>query len=208
MCRTCGPDWPTHGEIDIIEYQNSDSIITTTLHTDGGCDQATEDTATFTGHWGTGSQGNPSDNCDVNAWDQWSNEGCGIVGDWQPVGAGFNSLDGGGVYVMEWVQDKYIRAFFFKRDAIPADLAARTAPNPDAWGLPYSRFELGSNCPSSHFSDHSIIFDTTFCGDWAGNTFGSMCSYEVSCTDYVKYNPDAFKEAYWLINYVDVYNLQ
>ena len=142
----------------------------------------------------------------MNAADQWANEGCGIVGDGQPVGANFNALQTGGVFAMEWVQNVHIRTFFFKRDSIPADLSARQSPDPNTWGTPYARFELGSNCPSSHFSQHNIIFDTTFCGDWAGNTFGSLCSTDVSCEDYVRYNPEAFKESYWLINYVDVYS--
>eukprot|EP00602_Paraphysomonas_sp_CaronLab_P009601 CAMPEP_0185020164 /NCGR_PEP_ID=MMETSP1103-20130426/2764_1 /TAXON_ID=36769 /ORGANISM="Paraphysomonas bandaiensis, Strain Caron Lab Isolate" /LENGTH=326 /DNA_ID=CAMNT_0027550897 /DNA_START=14 /DNA_END=991 /DNA_ORIENTATION=- len=191
-----GPDWPYNGEIDVIEYQNSDSIVSTTLHTNDGCDQSGEDTSTFTGHWGTGSQGNPSDNCDVNAWDQWTNEGCGIIGDSQPVGQSFND-QGGGVYATEWVVDEYIRVFYFPHGYVPEDLASRTNPNPDTWGTPYARFELGDNCPSSHFIDNQIVFDITFCGDWAGATFPDMCSYDVSCTDYVKYNPDTFKESYW-----------
>ena len=48
--RTCGiAGWPQHGEIDIIEYVNTDRIDTTTLHTDGGCDQSGEDINSFTG---------------------------------------------------------------------------------------------------------------------------------------------------------------
>jgi hypothetical protein len=179
--RTFGPAWPTHGEIDIIEYVNTHSIITTTLHTDEGCDQSGQNTSTFTGQWHHGNQNNLADNCDVNAWDQWPNQGCGISGNGQPVGANFNNLGTGGVYALEWVQDQYIRAFFFPRDRIPSDLADRKSPDPDSWGLPYARFELGPACPSEHFSEHSIIFDTTFCGDWAGNVFGQMCSYDVSC---------------------------
>ena len=78
---------------------------------------------------------------------------------------------------------------------------------PDSWGLPYARFEIGDNCSADHFVSHNIIFDTTFCGDWAGNTFqDSVCSSAgMSCESFVANNPSEFSEAYWLINYVDVY---
>jgi len=210
---TVGSNWPNQGEIDIIEYVNVDEVDATTLHTNEGCDQGNEDTSLFTGVWGVGAWNNPSDNCDVNAADQWANQGCGIVGTGstnpQPkVGAAFNAVAGGGVYALEWLEDNYIRAFYFDRGGIPVDLKARGTVTPDTstWGLPYARFEIGGNdCSSDHFLDHNIIFDNTFCGDWAGNTFADSCSTEVSCNDYVQYNPSYFKESYWLINYVDVY---
>jgi hypothetical protein len=209
---TVGSDWPTKGEIDIIEYVNTDEVAVTTLHTDEGCDQGNEDTSLFTGVWGLGAYGNPADNCDVNAADQWANEGCGILGagstNPQPkVGAAFNALGKGGVYALEWLEDNYIRAFYFERDDIPSDIKGRSSITPDTstWGLPYARFELGADCPSDHFQKHNIIFDNTFCGDWAGNTFSQSCSTDVSCNDYVKFNPSYFQESYWLINYVDVY---
>lgn len=217
-----GPDWPNNGEIDIIEYANKMATDLTTLHTSESCAQTEEDTSTFTGTWSTGIYGQPATDCSVYASDQWSNQGCGIYGDDEPVGAAFNSItsatgDGsvGGVYVLEWIPDQFIRSFFFKRDDVPEDLKdASRSPEPDTWGLPYARFELnsasagtedGSGCSSDHFRDNKLVFDTTFCGDWAGASFGSDCSAEVSCTDYVKYNPTDFVEAYWLINYVRVY---
>jgi hypothetical protein len=50
--RTCGnPTWPDNGEIDIIEYVNTDKVDATTLHTNGGCDQAGEDPNSFTGQY-------------------------------------------------------------------------------------------------------------------------------------------------------------
>lgn len=50
LFRTCGnPTWPDNGEIDIIEYVNTDSVDATTLHTNGGCDQAGVDPNSFTG---------------------------------------------------------------------------------------------------------------------------------------------------------------
>eukprot|EP00456_Euglypha_rotunda_P017023 TRINITY_DN1574_c0_g1_i13.p1 TRINITY_DN1574_c0_g1~~TRINITY_DN1574_c0_g1_i13.p1 ORF type:complete len:223 (-),score=35.69 TRINITY_DN1574_c0_g1_i13:17-685(-) len=74
-----GPNWPNGGEIDIIEGVDKQTQVLTTLHTSDGCDMSSEPTSDFTGHWGTGSQGNPSDNCYINAGDQYSNQGCSIV---------------------------------------------------------------------------------------------------------------------------------
>lgn len=205
--RTCGSDWPNNGEIDIIEYANNQYNDLTTLHTSNGCDQDSEDTSLFTGTWATGADGvTASSDCSVYAADQYSNQGCGIYGDnRQPVGDAFNSQKGG-VYAVEWVVDNYIRAFFFPRSSIPQDLLDNV-PQPDTWETPYARFELGDTvCPSQHFKNNQIVFDTTFCGDWAGATFPSACTTSLSCTDYVKYNPSDFQQAYWLLNYVKVFN--
>ena len=57
-----------------------------------------------------------------------------------------------------------------------------------------------------HFNNHKIIFDTTLCGDWAGNAFSS-CSKTMKCSDFVRQNPSEFTEAYWLVNYVDIYDI-
>lgn len=51
------------------------------------------------------------------------------------------------------------------------------------------------------------VFDTTFCGDWAGAVWGSgsCASKAASCTDFVANNPGAFRDAYWRINSLKVY---
>jgi hypothetical protein len=57
--------------------------------------------------------------------------------------------------------------------------------------------------------NHNIVFDTTFCGDWAGSVWSSnpTCSQKAaSCQDYVAGNPGDFADAYWLINSVKVYS--
>jgi len=203
---TVGSNWPNSGEIDLIEYVNTDSTVATTLHTNDGCDQSSESASSFSGYWSTSMTGGPNDNCYVYASDQYSNTGCNIVGASNAVGNAFNTNgQKGGVFAMEWTKESEIRAFYFPRNSVPSDLTSHT-PNPDSWGLPYARFQIGSNCPSSHFVDHNIVFDNTFCGDWAGAVFGSQCSSSVSCTDFVKWNPSEYREAYWLINYVEVYD--
>jgi len=200
---TVGPNWPTGGEIDIIEGVNKQTADLTTLHTNGGCDMSSVPKSSFTGSWGTGSQGNPADNCDVNAGDQYSNQGCSIVAAPGTYGTNFNNAKGG-VFATEWQSSMGIKMWFFPRSAIPNDITSGN-PNPGSWGTPYANFVFGSNCPSSHFYNHQVIFDLTFCGDWCGSVFSSDCPGMGDCNSYVQNNPSAFTEAYFDVNYVKVY---
>jgi len=200
----CGSDWPNNGEIDIIEGVNIQTNDQTTLHTSDGCDQSGEWPGSFTGSWAKGTNGNNATNCYVDAPYQGENQGCSIESNIQNFGASFNSL-GGGVYATLW-NDSNIATWFFPRGNIPSDITSGH-PNPSSWGLPYARFELGANCPISHFSEMNIIINLTFCGDWAGNVFPEQCPNDSNgnCVAYVQNNPSAFTQAYWLINYVAVY---
>jgi len=203
---TVGPNWPNGGEVDVIEGVNVMVNDATTLHTNSGCDQSHTPTDSFSGHWGTGSQNNPADNCDVNAPDQYSNQGCSIIpGVSNTYGSGFNNAKGG-VYAHLWDPAVGIKAWFWTRSQIPADVTSGK-PNPDGWGKPYAYFMFGQYCSSNHFAPQNIVFDLTFCGDWAGNNFANDCPGKGSCNSYVQNNPTAFNEAYWNINYLKVYSL-
>ncbi|KAL4956666.1 concanavalin A-like lectin/glucanase domain-containing protein [Aspergillus filifer] len=189
-----GPDWPNGGEIDVIENVNDATNNQMTLHTSDGC---TIDNTGFSGTLMTS-------NCYVQASGQDNNAGCGISSpDTTSFGAGFNG-NSGGVYVTEWTSSA-ISVWFFPRSSIPSDISAGT-PDPASWGTPTARF-AGSCDIESHFTDMQIIFDITFCGDWAGNVWGSgsCAALSGSCTDYVANNPGAFADAYWDINSLRVY---
>eukprot|EP00727_Mastigamoeba_balamuthi_P000464 m51a1_g10414 putative endo- -beta-glucanase (463) ;mRNA; f:73597-75244 len=203
----CGPNWPNGGEIDIIENVNTATTNMVTLHTKQGCDQAGQPTSAFTGSWSTGSQGNPADNCWINAPDQYGNQGCGIVNPPNTYGSALNQR-GGGVWATLWTNEQ-IAVWYWQHDQVPSDLSSNS-PNPSGWGKPFAKFTLGSNCPSSFFHDHSIIINLTFCGDWAGAVFASQCPAENarwgSCNEYVKNNPGAFRDAYWDINSIRIFH--
>ncbi|RJE22200.1 endo-1,34-beta-glucanase [Aspergillus sclerotialis] len=191
---TVGPSWPNDGEIDIIEGVNDQSGNSMALHTGAGC---TISNTGFTGKLTTS-------NCDVNAAGQPTNTGCGIhAPSPQTYGNGFNS-NGGGVYATELASGA-ISIWFFPRNGIPGDIKNGN-PNPGSWGAPLAKF-AGNGCNiDSHFAPQNIVFDTTFCGDWAGNTWGSSgCASKGSCTDFVANNPAAFKEAFWKVNSLKVY---
>ncbi|KAI5210450.1 endo-1,3(4)-beta-glucanase [Aureobasidium subglaciale] len=192
-----GPSWPNGGEIDIIEGVNTQNHNAMTLHTADGC--SIHDNGNFTGSL-------YSDDCYVNAADQTNNLGCQIsTSQYNTYGDGFNNV-GGGVYAMEWT-DEAISIWFFQRGTIPANIQ-NGHPSPDStWGTPLSQFTGCCDIPE-FFSDNQIVFDVTFCGDWAGSVWSSdsTCSaLSGSCTDYVANNPSAFSNAYWSINSLQVF---
>ncbi|KAJ5893318.1 Endo-1-3(4)-beta-glucanase [Penicillium taxi] len=189
-----GPDWPTTGEIDIIEGVNQATVNQMTLHTSDGC---SIQNSGFTGSLYT-------DNCYVEAADQSDNIGCSIIEtDTQSYGDGFNNV-GGGVYATEWTSAG-ISIYFFPRSSIPADITAGS-PDPTTWGTPAASFAGGCDI-DSHFVNLQIVFDLTFCGDWAGDAWSSSscASYADTCDNYVQNNPTAFADSYWGINSLKVY---
>lgn len=192
-----GPNWPYQGEIDIIEGVHEQDHNALTLHTSTGC-AVSQDTSIFAGKVATA-------NCDVKAQGQADNAGCSIGSeDNKSYGAGLND-NGGGVYATEWTSDA-ISIWFFPRGSVP-DGVTGDNPDPSSWGKPTAKWVKDSCDIDGIFKDLNIIFDTTFCGDWAGNTWSSSscASKAATCNDYVRDNPDAFTNAFWTINALKVY---
>lgn len=193
---TVGPNWPNSGEIDIIEGVNSQQSNSMALHTNSGC--SISNNGLFSGEIST-------PNCFVNAPDQANNAGCAILTpNSASYGAGFNEGQGG-VYATEWTSS-HISIWFFPRSAIPSDISTGT-PNPSNWGSPVASFTGGCDI-DNFFESHQIVFDTTFCGDWAGNVWSSdsVCGSKApTCESFVQNNPSAFADAYWSVNSLKVY---
>jgi len=186
------------GEIDIIEGVNEQTNNGMTLHTGPGC-KIGSDTTQFAGSVTTG-------DCDVAAKGQSKNAGCSIKDpSEQSYGAGLNA-NGGGVFATQWT-DKAISIFFFPRDSIPEDVLGES-PDPSGWGKPAAKFQGGCDIKSK-FKQQQIVFDTTFCGQWAGekSVWGnSTCGQKApTCEEWVQKNPEAFAEAYWTVNALKVY---
>ena len=119
-------------------------------------------------------------------------------------GAAFNN-NGGGVYATEWTSS-FIKIWFFPRGSIPSDIAS-PPPNPsDSWGTPSSFFQ-GDFDMDEKFTNLQIVFNTDFCGDWAGTVWStSECAaLAPTCEQYVENNPNAFTETYWAINSLQVW---
>ncbi len=196
---TLGANWPAGGEIDIIEGVNSQTTDAVTLHTSSGCSMSSAGSGAGSKY----SSGVGSVDCGAGG----GYEGCSIsTTSSQAYGPGFNA-NGGGVYAME-LTSSAISVWFFPRGSSLATALGNSGATPEtnSFGTPMARF---TGCDiSTHFAAQQLIFDTTFCGDWAGEVWGSdaTCAPKAStCEAYVSANPGAFVDAYWLINSVRVY---
>jgi len=202
---TVGDNWPNNGEIDIVEGVNENTYNQASLHTAVGC--------TITSDFGGTGQLVAETDCSA---DDTGNQGCGIRStDPTSYGAGFNS-NGGGVYAMLWDSDG-ISVYYFGRANIPSDITSE-APNPSSWGQPTARWPATNCNPDTFVHEHTTIFDTTLCGDWAGGAWttapnggGQSCAAQTgvgACADYVANNGAGFADAYWEVKSVKVYQTQ
>ncbi|CCM02531.1 uncharacterized protein FIBRA_04633 [Fibroporia radiculosa] len=182
-------EWPTGGEIDIIEGVNLNPENQITLHSGPGCTLNNSQPT-------TSNQGGIECTSSADA-----DSGCFFT-QTTPTsfGAGFNNASGG-VFAHLWNTDG-ITVWFFSRPQIPNDIASGN-PDPSTWGTPAAIFpDTGCNI-TSHFYDHTIVFDTTICGGWATSAYPSTCP-GTSCSDIVS-NATNFENAYWKINSLSVY---
>ncbi|KAI8983364.1 concanavalin A-like lectin/glucanase domain-containing protein [Trametes punicea] len=202
-----GPNWPAGGEIDMVEGVNDYTNNQVTLHTNPGCTMPSSDPNALD------ITGTLVATTDCSATDT-GNAGCGVrASQTNSYGAAFNGI-GGGVYATLW-DDDGIKTWFFPRSSIPSDLA-NGAPQPDSWGTPMASFPASSCDPFKYFYQHTAIFDTTLCGDWAGGVWSAAgvpgqdqsCAALTnvqSCEDFVLNNGASFSEAYWEVKSVKIY---
>ncbi|KAJ5943711.1 hypothetical protein N7516_003879 [Penicillium verrucosum] len=188
-----GKNWPSDGEIDIIEGVNMADHNEIVMHTAGTCSVTDTDM--------TGSVNATGCGADLGT------VGCKIEGHEGSYGTSFNKQKGG-VYTLQWTDD-FLKIWFFPRSSIPASI---TSGKPDVteFGKPMALVQESCDVATA-FQPQSFTFDTTFCGDWAGVVYGdSGCpmtggdSFQ-SCHNYVANNPAQFKETYWEINSVKIY---
>ncbi|TCD71508.1 hypothetical protein EIP91_008889 [Steccherinum ochraceum] len=191
--------WPYQGEIDIIEGVHDNEHNQVTWHTGPNCTLTPN--ASFTGSLVTGGNGQPNLVCDGNIP---GNAGCGVT-EWSRASYGPTfDAQGGGVFAMKW-DDTGIAVWSFYRAAVPNDIQIGQ-PSPSTWGTPVAILEPGSCDPITNFVNHSIVFDITFCGDWAGNSYATS-GCPGTCPDRLM-DPTNFDTAWWSINYVKVYKRQ
>ncbi|EJD03560.1 glycoside hydrolase family 16 protein, partial [Fomitiporia mediterranea MF3/22] len=204
-----GPDWPTYGEIDIIEVSGWGEYTRNkaSIHTAPGCSLPSNSSqvlgmeATLVG----------STDCDAR---KTRDQGCGMRSNSNiTFGLGFNSV-GGGVYALVW-SDKEIVVHFFPRDSIPQDLLS-DSPTPDTWGTPMARLPSTDCDINKFFQNHTIIINTALCGGWVGGFWnrtgvagqGASCAASTgyaTCEDFTRNNGAAFRDAYWEIASMKIY---
>lgn len=202
--------WPEGGEIDIIENGNAlDTESLSTLHTTAGCViQTSSVAAPYSGSVVT-------QDCDVNAPDQDTNQGCTIrAPSGSPTfGAPFNA-QGGGMFVTEYGYAGFSVWFFAHGERLPASLAAGTTPNTHDFGIPIAHF-AGTGCDwEQHFASSNgtgmrLIINTSICGDWAGSVWQSggcaaLTGFD-TCEEFASDRPEAFQNAYWSIRSLRTY---
>ncbi|THH33258.1 hypothetical protein EUX98_g900 [Antrodiella citrinella] len=196
-----GP-WPNGGEIDFIEGVNLDTQNLASLHTTPECTMPQSRLES----------GNPTSlecNANVNY-----NQGCGVsFAKPASYGSPFNA-EGGGFYVIARTKQEGVRIWFWSRNEATIPDEVRNPPDEsqaiepqDSWGIPEAVFPLDNNSTcdyDSHFNAHQLVFDLTFCGDWAGSAY-STSGCGGTCEDFVNKNPQAFSKAYWEVNALRIY---
>lgn len=226
--HTCGP----------AAAQADDATIKAHCRGASNCTMVDVPKDIFTGSWNRGEKVAEASDCDIQAKGQYSNQGCSIRGPDGTYGSQLNA-ENGGIFATEWsmkdLSDKdadeggdadldpldvpHIATWFFPRKDLPLpDEQWGAQPDTKTWGRPYAYFRLGKeNCDPSHFSNQQIIFDTTLCGDDAGNKWGSSgCAARYGkggtdkkdCEAFVRENGGNFTEAYWEVYNVSVWGVK
>ncbi|KAM0317715.1 hypothetical protein ACHAO8_002268 [Botrytis cinerea] len=180
-----GPDWPNNGYFCFQDetFSEASNLKLREIDIIEGVNQQIDNIMTL----------HTSANCTMPNEDtaQLAQAGASTYGE------SFNS-NGGGIYATEWTSD-HIKIWFFPRNAIPFDIK-RGTPEPRFWPKPQAIFQGSSFCNiDNHFANQSLVFDTTFCGDFAGGVWandGGICSQggDLTCEQFVAENPDAFKD--------------
>ncbi|CAE7181777.1 unnamed protein product, partial [Rhizoctonia solani] len=186
--------WPQFGEIDIVENVNLAPVNQMSLHTSQGCTLASD--TQVTGKI-------VSNDCYNNTN---GNQGCIIQMPDNSFGEAFGR-NGGGVYAVEWSSTgNGIRAWFFPRSSIPADMSSAN-PDPSTWGTPTAAWPESGCDTSKFFGPQTLIINISICGAYAGSTsvFESTCPNQGSCLDLVR-NPRNYDNAYFEISYVRIFS--
>ena len=81
-------------------------------------------------------------------------------------------------------------------------------PDPSGWGMPVAMYPFGDWCRYDMFDENVLVVNIDFCG-WASQHFEKDCpnTGAYNCVNYVAENPAAFVDAYWIINYIKVFQL-
>ncbi|KAJ4293241.1 hypothetical protein N0V90_008523 [Kalmusia sp. IMI 367209] len=174
-----GPNWPNQGEIDIYEGVHLNTYNQMTLHSSPGCVPIVELVAAITAV---------------------------VFNLIAPLPTALLSMQMAAVSTPHFGTSSGIKVWYFATRDVPANIRSGN-PDPNTWGTPQANF-AGCNFDAK-FSNMNIIFDITFCGDWAGGVWGSTscASINPSCNAYVAQQPQSFGDSYWLVNSVKVYSV-
>ncbi|KAJ4300829.1 hypothetical protein N0V90_002917 [Kalmusia sp. IMI 367209] len=220
--------WTLHENAEPWVYNEIDIVEATSLATKNAVTVFTQETCEMADQGSSPAPGSPiRTSCggilpeDVQSGT--SGKGCTVES--APGTFGESSNDqGAGVWAMQ-VDGAQMRAWYFPRAQVPADLQERGTPNPDGWANPIMNF-AATNCDlKSAFTNMNIIININFCGGYttsgwqgyadgtynncaastgygAGDSSGAQAPY---CEAFVREHPEAFTETYFLINSVRMF---
>ncbi|KAI1788217.1 hypothetical protein LXA43DRAFT_1063768 [Ganoderma leucocontextum] len=104
--------------------------------------------------------------------------------------------------------DKHIKIWHWLRNdpKVPAEVRdGKATISTDSWGVPVGFWPGGNTCDlTKHLDPHNLIINLTLCGSWAGTTFNAD-GCPGNCETYIEQNPAAFKNTFFDIAWVKVY---
>jgi len=202
-------DWPSAGEVDIIETINGNNIIHNTIHTcPQMCDSEWNDDGIII-------------NC-ANATSTDPNSGCS--------GKSFTVNSPEGTFACLW-EVNLIRFYYWEHGAdVRLDGGPLSnSPQPESWSKSslknYVRFfETDTQCNDTKYKDWQcesckdvnkcefvnlkMIFNITLCGKWAQNEFDETDNSLANCKDYIfSEGKDEINNQYFKIEFVSVLKL-
>lgn len=199
-------DWPSAGEVDIVETINGNNIIHNTVHTcPQMCDSEWNDDGIIK-------------NC-ANATFSDPNSGCS--------GKSYSANSIEGTFACLWEKSSF-RFYYWQPNedvrAIGGPLSS--FPNPNSWQKSNLKNSVklfdGSvdcdnekhnewqceNCKGSdrcEFKNLKMIFNITLCGKWAGNQFDESNNSLSNCKDYIRNEgKESIHNSYIKIEYISV----
>ncbi|WVW81476.1 hypothetical protein I302_103470 [Kwoniella bestiolae CBS 10118] len=183
-------EWPTTGEIDIVEGIQAMTNNRYTVHTLPGC-EINQAPGMYTGQLG-----NPD--CDSTT----GGSGCTIGSD-SPTSFGmpFNEA-GGGVFAMLW-NDNGVRMWDWNRAQIPEDIKTNS-PTPDQWGTPRAAWDASTCDPYKYFQAQVLVLNIDLCGVWAGTLYETFDYCPETCAEYIS-DPKNLNNTVMLLNYIKVF---
>ncbi|XWX02403.1 hypothetical protein V2A60_010440 [Cordyceps javanica] len=204
-------NWPKAGEIDLYEGWHLAPANKVAIHVGpssaiGQCvlEQSAQTAQVLTG------------NCDNDFEDgvhQWKNQGCQA----EEVQNGIWGSSQGGIQALEWTSD-YIKIYTWPIGAAPKNIVDEK-PDTSSWGKPSVQLQKSSCDTETAFSDQKLLFTLPFCGNPPGNDqfwsslaadgkSGPTCQSITgapSCVDYVAKNPQQFKDFYFQIKDIRIF---